>query len=148
MDIRKIEPRNDEENETVKLPEKQKRTRPSRREKNPSPLSGLLAIGVIIGIGILFVFSTLTDQAPQVKGVQDTKKIEKTKDVEAASSAIKGRVDDRLENIKDQVEDLSGQDFVTDSPQVQKVINDLQSLQGLPADQARDVCESICKSIE
>lgn len=149
MDIRKIETRSTEESHDFVKPEKPRRPRSSRREKEPSPLSGLLAIGVIIGIGVLFAFSTLTNQNASVRGVQDKKEpLNSSKNASEAATAIRNRVDDRLEAVKEQVADLSGQDFIADSPQVQKIITDLQALQGLPAGKAREVCESICQSIE
>lgn len=148
MDLRKIEPR--EEDEKLSKPvEKTKRQSRLKREKEPSPLSGLLAVGLIIGIGVLFVFSSLSPREPQVKGVADKKEeAKRSKEVENASSAIRERVDDRLEAVKEQVAGLTQEDVVVDSPQVQKIITDLQALQGLPANQAREACESICQSIQ
>lgn len=147
MDLRKIEPREEDEKHSkpADKPKRQSRLKP---EREPSPLSGLLAVGLIIGIGVLFVFSSLGPQ-PQVKGVTDKKEeAKRSKDVENASSAIRERVDDRLESVKEQVAGLTQEDIVVDSPQVQKIITDLQALQGLPANQAREACESICQSIQ
>ena len=52
----------------------------------------------------------------------------------------------KLNEIKQQVSNLNVQDIASSSPQVQKVINDLKSLQQYPKDQAKQMCENICKS--
>ena len=60
---------------------------------------------------------------------------------------IQGSAQERLNIIKKQVEELSVSDIASSSPQVQKVIKDLQSLQNYPKDQAKQMCENICKSL-
>lgn len=63
-----------------------------------------------------------------------------------STEKIQESAQERLNLIKKQVEGLSVLDIASSSPQVQKVIKDLQSLQNYPKDQAKQMCENICKS--
>jgi len=151
MNLRRIQPRkqfNEEEQEELQQ-EKPKRTRIRKRpEKEKSPLTGFLAFAVLIGIGVLFLFSTLSDSDPKVQGVKTTREQEQmTKEASVAASAIRGRFEDRLESIKEQVLGLTDEDIVANSPQVEKIIEDLQSLQKLPQKQVKQTCEAICEAL-
>lgn len=53
----------------------------------------------------------------------------------------------KLNQIKAQVTNLSIQDIASSSPQVQKVLNDVKALEEYPKDQAKQMCENICKSL-
>ncbi len=53
----------------------------------------------------------------------------------------------KLDQIKAQVANLNVQDVASSSPQVQKVVNDIKALQGYPKDQAKQMCENLCKSL-
>ncbi len=59
---------------------------------------------------------------------------------------IQADAQQKLNEIKQQITNLNVADIASSSPQVQKVINDLKSLQEYPKDQAKQMCENICKS--
>ena len=63
-----------------------------------------------------------------------------------SSANIQADAQQKLNEVKQQISSLSIQDIASSSPQVQKVINDLKSLQDYPKDQAKQMCENICKS--
>lgn len=53
----------------------------------------------------------------------------------------------KLNAIKEQVASLKVEDIASSSPQLQKVVNDIKSLEQYPRDQAKMMCENICKSL-
>jgi predicted RNA-binding protein with EMAP domain len=42
---------------------------------------------------------------------------------------------------------LDPEEVASSSPQIQKVLNDIQGIKNLPADQARNTCMKICSGI-
>lgn len=62
-------------------------------------------------------------------------------------TTIQSSAQEKLNDIKKQVADINIQDIASSSPQVQKVINDLKSLENYPRDQAKQMCENICKNL-
>lgn len=155
MNLRKLQKVDPDEKESVEnkeeivVEERPKRTRKKQKpEKEKSPLSGFLAVCVLVVIGLVFAYSQLGDSSSQVKGSQTIREKEQvTKEASQAATAIKGRFEERLDSIKDQVEDLRAEDVVENSPQIEKIIQDLQSLQGLPKQQVKKTCQSICDSL-
>ena len=63
-----------------------------------------------------------------------------------SASNIQTTAQEKLNSIKKQVEDLNIQDIASSSPQIQKMINDLKSLENYPKNQAKQMCENICKN--
>ena len=68
-------------------------------------------------------------------------------DISFSKETIKTTAQEKLNSIKQQVQSLNVQDIASSSPQVQKVINDLKSLENYPRDQAKQMCENICKGL-
>lgn len=54
---------------------------------------------------------------------------------------------EKLEGIKNQVGKLTLEDIASSSPQLQKVVNDLKTLQEYPQNQLRDACVKVCSSL-
>lgn len=63
-----------------------------------------------------------------------------------SSKDIQKDVEKKLEAIKEEVTNLKPLDVATSSPQVQKILNDIKTLEQYPRNQAREICENICKS--
>lgn len=53
----------------------------------------------------------------------------------------------KIEELTKQVKSLSVSDVASSSPQVQKVLDDLKSLENLPSSKAREACENICRKL-
>lgn len=64
-----------------------------------------------------------------------------------SSSSIQEGVQKQLETIKEQAANLNVSDVVQNSPQYKKVVEDLQNLQGLPKEEAKKACLSVCESL-
>jgi len=133
-------------------PEEKKERKKYKRRNGERPggyVGGLLAILLIIGI--FFGIKYFSGDAGKVAGVNtDTKKEQETLQVEKqkAKENVKNQLNDRLEKIKSDIDDLSIVDVTSQSPQVQKIVRDLQALQNLPKDQVKKSCEQICQSFE
>ncbi|MDO8621593.1 MAG: hypothetical protein Q7R31_04940 [Candidatus Levybacteria bacterium] len=65
----------------------------------------------------------------------------------AANLPVQKIVQDQLEVIQQEVKNLNVADITSSSPQVKKIIEDLQSLQDYPRNQAKDVCTKICSGL-
>lgn len=109
---------------------------------------GIIALIALVGILLVVQFSLSGNGKRLVKGVKTEKAT--TFENEKASKAkerLQGTLEQQLEDIKRQVTQLDPQDFVKSSSQVQKIIDDLKDLQGVPRDELKNVCENICKSL-
>lgn len=60
---------------------------------------------------------------------------------------IEGNVTSKFEDIKDNIVNLDPEEVASSSPQIQKVLRDIEGLKDLPADQARNTCMKICSGI-
>lgn len=126
-----------------------KETAPSKHtSESPSLSKGIVALIALVGILLVVQFSLSADRKGVVKGVKTEKVTEQeSKKVEEAKSRLQGTIEDQLDDIKDQVTQLDPQDIVSSSPQVQKIIDDLKDLQGVPKDELKNVCENICRGL-
>lgn len=65
----------------------------------------------------------------------------------AINLPVQKLVQDQLKVIQQEVNNLNVADIASSSPQVKKIIEDLQSLQDYPKNQAKDVCTKICSGL-
>ncbi len=56
-------------------------------------------------------------------------------------------IQDKINAIQQEANNLNIADVASSSPQVKKIIEDLQSLQDYPKNQAKDVCTKICSGL-
>lgn len=77
---------------------------------------------------------------------EDLLKSSESEDPTPTPIVVSNIVQQKLDSIKKQIANLSPQDVASSSPQVQKVLNDIQSLEQYPKNQAREVCQKICSS--
>jgi hypothetical protein len=61
--------------------------------------------------------------------------------------SIKDAISQNIEELKKEATSIDIAELATSSPQVQKVINDLKSLQSLPQSRLRDACIRICNGL-
>lgn len=62
-------------------------------------------------------------------------------------SGLKTNIQDQLNTIKQEAANINLTDIATSSPQVQKVIDDIKSIQNLPRSQAKSFCEQVCSGL-
>lgn len=106
---------------------------------------------LIIGLGILVYqsqsFVLGKDEYKRVEGVSIQKEVSSESSLPSAS-ALSQQVQEKILDIKGQISGLSVSDIASSSPQVQKILQDIQGLENYPGTRAKEVCESICSSIQ
>jgi len=60
---------------------------------------------------------------------------------------IKQGIQNQIDSLKNEAQNINLVDIATSSPQVQKVINDLKSIQDYPKSQLKATCEKICSGL-
>ena len=79
-----------------------------------------------------------------VKGVST----QKQKNVSLPSTSnLQNSLQQKLGDIQQEVSKLDIAEIASSSPQVQKLINDLNALKDYPSNQIKDVCEKICSGL-
>ena len=63
------------------------------------------------------------------------------------TSKLQSSLQQRLDSIKHEVSKLDIADIASSSPQVQKLINDLNALKEYPSHQIKGICEKICSGL-
>lgn len=56
-------------------------------------------------------------------------------------------VNSSISEIKENIESLNAAEVATSSPQIQKVLRDIQGIKDLPTNQAREMCYKVCSGI-
>jgi hypothetical protein len=57
---------------------------------------------------------------------------------------VREAVREKIENIKKEVSGLDILEVASSSPQVQKILNDIKSLEQYPTNQVKEICRKIC----
>jgi hypothetical protein len=110
----------------------------------------LILVFIIILLGLLgYSAKTLVlDKNQDIfskKSVKGTS-TQKNSNVPSASS-LETELKKKLDTIKQEVSKLDIADIASSSPQVQKLINDLNALKDYPSNQIKDACQKICSSL-
>lgn len=109
----------------------------------------LIAIALLIVIMFLLLGSTNIDTDKIKKTGQSFKKEvggTSTKSINPVSD-IKNALEDQIETIQKEAKNINIAEVASSSPQIQKIIKDLKSLENVPADQAKNLCEKICSGL-
>jgi len=102
-----------------------------------------LALFLMVG-GYFFKIHFLDKNLPQasksVKGVStEEKRIEPD-----LKTNVQEVVKEKINSLKQEVSNLSIVEVASSSPQVQKVLNDIKSLEQYPTNQIKEICRKIC----
>ena len=111
---------------------------------------------ILIGTGIILL---LIIGAGEIKsrffpetnilGESTTKKtseLEKPR-VNSPDIDLQSQLSTSIENIKESVSSIDPEEVASSSPQIQKVLRDIQGIRNLPTDKARQACYSICSGL-
>lgn len=108
-----------------------------------------------VGIGLLFlavllvIFCYTVGQKilklPSFSYQPPKKAVTGISDHAISSSSID--LNKKVATIKQEMQNINVQDIATNSPQVQKVMQDLQALQSYPKVQTKGICQQICKGL-
>lgn len=98
---------------------------------------------ILLVAGIYFFKSRLLDlnlSPKSVKGINSEEKKEK----EDFTTDIQGAVKEKINSLQQEVSSLNIMEVASSSPQIQKIINDIKSLEQYPTNQAKEICRQIC----
>lgn len=101
----------------------------------------LLALLMIGGYFIKTRF--LVDPLRQIESVKGTSVRKITSEPEIKIN-IKEALREKINNLKQEVSDLNVLEISSSSPQIQKVLNDIKSLEQYPTNQVKEICRKIC----
>ncbi len=104
-----------------------------------------LAIAVLVGVELKKMFlpnTSILGAAVQNKSIDVQKP-----NVKAPNINFSSDVGSTVSEIKKNIENLNAAEVATSSPQVQKVLKDIQGIKDLPTNQAREMCFKLCSGI-
>jgi hypothetical protein len=102
----------------------------------------LLAI-LIIG-GYFLKTRILGESSPQVKESVKGATIEEITSKPEPKVNVQEIVREKINNIRQEVSGLNILEVASSSPQVQKILNDIKSLEQYPANQIKEICKKVC----
>jgi len=62
----------------------------------------------------------------------------------SSAKELQVNIQQKLDAVKEEVNNLNAQDIASSSPQVQKVLNDIKNLEQYPKNQVKEACQKIC----
>jgi uncharacterized protein YpmS len=85
---------------------------------------------------------------PQNPALNNSKSVQgASTSVNSTASNLKTNIQDQINTIKQEASGINFAEIATSSPQVQKVIDDIKSIQNLPRNQAKGFCEQVCSGL-
>ena len=102
----------------------------------------LIVLGYFLKTKVLSEKSSPTDSSKAVKGITNTK--EKNKEQDGLNINVQKAVKEKIESLKQAAFGLNIIEIASSSPQIQKIINDIKSLEQYPTNQAKEICRQIC----
>ena len=134
--------------------EDEKKSRRKRKEEEEDFVWDKKRILIALGFILLLIFAAkvVKDRfypETNILGESTTKsmsEIEKP-DVQSPSLNLSSQVNSSLEDVKDSIENMDPEEVASSSPQIQKVLRDIQGIKNLPVDKARDACYSVCSRL-
>ncbi len=120
----------------------------SEESWNKKRIFAALFLITLLVVGIYFFKSRVfdTNSSPQnTKLVKGVSLKEKSKNKENDVSVdIQEAVKEKINNLKQGVSSLNILEIASSSPQIQKIINDIKTLEQYPTNQAKEICKKIC----
>lgn len=105
---------------------------------------GLIILGYFLKTKVLGENSSPSDFPKAVKGTTSEKKENKKEQEDGLNINVQKAVKEKIESLKQEVSSLNIMEVASSSPQIQKIINDIKSLEQYPTNQARELCKQIC----
>lgn len=109
----------------------------------------ILAAVFIIGLIVFTLKTYVLDKNLQNENLQVDTKVEgaavkSDKTEEIPSQNLRKDLDQKLNDLKENVNNINVIEVATSTPAVQKVLNDIKNLQDYPKDQCLNICNNLC----
>lgn len=88
-----------------------------------------------------------SDLLRSVKGTSSVKEDGKVQEKGLNTFNVQKPLQEKLESLKREVSGLNILEVASSSPQVQKIINDIKSLEQYPTNQVKEICEKVCSGL-
>lgn len=115
---------------------------------NKAKIFGAVFLISILIIGGYFFKTRFLDKSLSPKETKSVKGIslknENKDSEENLGNGIKEAVQDKIDDLRQDVFGLDIAEIASSSPQIQKIINDIKSLEKYPVNQAKEICRQIC----
>ncbi|MDO8639547.1 MAG: hypothetical protein Q7R53_01345 [bacterium] len=112
---------------------------------------GFILKNLLLGKGESLNLNPKNFSLESVKGLS-TKKEEPVKENKENSislpsaSSLQTNLQQKIDSIKQEVNSLKIEDVASSSPQIQKIVDDIKSLESYPKNQAKEMCQKVCNS--
>lgn len=119
----------------------------------------VVATAIVASVGLYgaHALGFITFQKPEgkttvgkVEGVSVSENVEDTPTPapprKTYSLPTRSDIEEKLEEVKSEVQSIDVAEIASSSPQIQKVLQDLKALQGYPKSQVKQLCQNICNS--
>ena len=114
-------------------------------DKKKIAIALIILLGVIVGA--IYISGAYKIKSKNVESpITKIKKSVEGAQTDINTEGIKKAVQQKIDEIKTEAGNIDFVEIASSSPQVQKIINDIKSLESYPADQAKSMCEKICDS--
>ncbi len=107
---------------------------------------GILTVVVIAGFELKGLFLNKNGNVLGETDINKSSEIEKP-EVRPPNINFKSEVDSTIADIKKNIGQLDTREIASSSPQIQKVLQDIQGIKDLPSSQAKEMCLKICSGI-
>ncbi|KKQ75101.1 MAG: hypothetical protein US96_C0017G0007 [Candidatus Woesebacteria bacterium GW2011_GWB1_38_5b] len=135
--------KSEEEERPVKKPKKEEDELAWDRKR-------LLLAGIIILAAAILAYEFKDSIFPQGQSIlgekSEIKKAEKP-NIKSPDINFSSDVGAKIEDVKESVTNLSPEEIASSSPQIQKLLNDIQQIKNLPISQAKDACLKLCSAL-
>lgn len=106
-------------------------------------ITALIIVGYFLKTKVLGENSSPTDSSKAVRGTTSTKEENKEQE-QGLNINVQKVLQEKIESLKQAALGLNVVEIASSSPQVQKIINDIKSLEQYPTNQAKEICKQIC----
>lgn len=111
----------------------------------------IFLIGILLIIGGYFGKIYFLDKKNPLEGLSEVGRVKgvstKNNNPPDASNFIKNGIQEKIDAIKEEATGLNVKEVASSSPQIQKVINDLKTLENVPKNQAKETCKKMCDGL-
>ena len=138
--------------EPVEIEELEKPKRSVKKEEefewDRKRIISALIVGLII---VLVVFEVKNKFYPNtdILGQSSVKKSSEVErpEVDSPNLNVESKVGTAIDDIKNNIDEISPEEVASSSPQIQKVLQDIQGLKNLPIDKAKSTCLKLCSEL-
>lgn len=110
-------------------------------------IAGLISLKILVLDKNKAITGSSADNVGSVKGANTSNVTSTQNSPQVTAPDLNSTLQNQVNTIQQEISNLNLAEIASSSPQVQKVINDMKTLQNLPRDQAKSACQQICNGL-